>query len=35
MDDAKEAINIIREYESNTKKILELVGVVTRDDLLD
>lgn len=35
MDDAKEAVNIIREYESNTKKILDLVGVVTRDDLLD
>ena len=35
MDSAKEAINFIREYESDTKKILSEVGVVTRDDLLD
>lgn len=35
MDDAKETINLIREYESNTKKILGEVGVVTREDLLD
>ena len=35
MESAKEAINFIREYESDTKKILSEVGVVTRDDLLD
>lgn len=35
MDDAKEAMSIIREYESDTKKILNEVKRVTRDDLLD
>ena len=35
LDGAKEAINFIREYESDTKKILSEVGIVTRDDLLD
>ena len=35
LQDAKEEIQAIREYESNTKKILSLVGKVTRDDLLD
>lgn len=35
LKDAKEEINLIREYESNTKKILELAGTVSRDDLLD
>lgn len=35
IDDLKETLNIIREYESNTKKILEDIGIVTRDDLLD
>lgn len=35
LDNAKEAINLIREYESNSKKILSEVGQVTRDDLLD
>lgn len=35
MDDAKETLNTIREYESDTKKILSLVGTVTRDDLVE
>jgi DNA gyrase/topoisomerase IV subunit B len=35
MRDAKEELEEIREYESDTKKILNLVGNVTRDDLLD
>lgn len=35
MDDARDAINFIREYESDSKKILSEIGVVTRDDLLD
>lgn len=35
LDSAKEAINTIREYESDSKKILSLVNTVTRDDLLD
>lgn len=35
LQSAKDEINAIREYESNSKKILELVGNVTRDDLLD
>lgn len=35
MDDAKECLEAIREYESDTKKILRLVGDVTRDDLMD
>ena len=35
LQDAKEEIEAIREYESDSKKILTLVGNVTRDDLLD
>lgn len=35
LDDAKEEINAIREYESDSKKILSQIGLVTRDDLLD
>ena len=35
LEDAKEEIEAIREYESNTDKILTLVENVTRDDLLD
>ncbi len=35
IEDAKEAIQFIREYESDSKKILLEVGSVTRDDLLD
>ena len=35
MQDAKEEIEAIREYESNTKKILTLAGTITREDLLD
>lgn len=35
LEDAKEEIEAIREYESNTEKILSLVDNVTRDDLLD
>lgn len=35
LQDAKEEIEAIREYESDSKKILSLVGNVTRDDLLD
>lgn len=35
LKDAKEEINLIREYESDSKKILTLVGNVTRDELLD
>ena len=35
MDDAKETTKIIREYESDTKKILGEVHRVTRNDLLD
>lgn len=35
LKDAKEEIEAIREYESDSKKILGLVGKVTRDDLLD
>jgi DNA gyrase/topoisomerase IV subunit B len=35
MDDAKEATKIIREFESDSKKILGEVRRVTRDDLLD
>lgn len=35
LDDIKEEIEAVREYESNPKKILELVGNVSRDDLLD
>ena len=35
LQDAKEEIEAIREYESDSKKILSLVGNVTREDLLD
>ena len=35
LEDAKEEIEAIREYESNTEKILSLVSNVSRDDLLD
>lgn len=35
MEDAKDTIETIREYESDMKKILGLVGTVTREDLLD
>ena len=35
MDDIKDTINTIREYESNKRKILSLVSNVTRDDLVE
>jgi DNA gyrase subunit B len=35
LEDAKEAIEFVREYESNSKKILNHVGVIHRSDLLD
>lgn len=35
MEDAKECIHFIREYESNPKKILSEVQNVTRDDLIE
>jgi DNA gyrase/topoisomerase IV subunit B len=35
LEDAKEEIEAIREYESNSKKILDLVGNVTRLDLAE
>ena len=35
IDDIKETMNTIREYESDKKKILSLVGNVTRDDLIE
>lgn len=35
IEDAKEAIAFVREYESDSKKILNHVGVVHRSDLLD
>ena len=35
LKDAKEEIEAIREYESDSKKILSLVGTVTREDLMD
>lgn len=35
MDDVKDTIKTIREYESNSKMILKEVKRVTRDDLLD
>jgi DNA gyrase subunit B len=35
LDDIKEEIEAVREYESNPKKILELVGNISRDDLLE
>ena len=33
MEDAKEELEAIREYENNSKKILSLVTTVTRDEL--
>ena len=33
--DVKETIEAVREYESNPKKILGLIGTVTRDDLAE
>lgn len=35
MESAKEDIEFIREYESNPRKILNHIGTVTREDLLD
>lgn len=35
MQDAKETLEAIREYESDSKKILSLVGEINREDLLD
>ena len=35
MDDIKDTINTIREYESDKRKILSLVHNVTRDDLVE
>ena len=35
LEDIKEEIEAVREYESNPKKILGLVNNVTRDDLID
>ena len=35
LEDIKEEIEAVREYESDSKKILGLVGNVSRDDLLD
>lgn len=35
LEDAKEEIQAIREYESDSKKILSLVGNVSREDLMD
>ena len=35
LEDVKEEIEAVREYESNPKKILGLVDKVTRDDLID
>ena len=35
LEDIKEEIEAVREYESNPKKILELTGIVNREDLLD
>ena len=35
IDDIKDTINTIREYESDKKKILALVGNITRDDLVE
>ena len=35
LEDAKETLNLIREYESDTKKILKHVENVSREDLLD
>lgn len=35
LDDIKEALTTVREYESDKKKILSLVGNVTREDLIE
>lgn len=35
MDDVKEVTKVIREYETDTKKILNHVGLINRADLLD
>jgi DNA gyrase subunit B len=35
LKDAKEQLEAVREYESDSKKILNLVGNISRDDLLD
>lgn len=35
INDIKECLNTVREYESDTKKFLKLTGIVTRDDLMD
>ena len=35
LEDVKETIEAVREYESNPKKILGLIGNVTRDDLAE
>ena len=35
MDSAKEDIEFIREYESNPRKILNHIGDITRNDLLE
>ena len=35
MDDIKETIETIRDFDSDKKKILSLVGNITRDDIID
>ena len=35
MESAKEAIEYVRSFESNSKKILQYTGTITREDLLD
>ena len=35
IDDIKDSINFVREYESDMKKILQFTGDITREDLLD
>lgn len=35
LQDAKEELEAIREYESDTKKLLALTGRISRDDLMD
>ena len=35
IDDIAQTTKIIREYESNTKKILQHVDLVTRNDLIE
>ena len=35
VDDIKDTLNTIREYESDKKKILGLIGNVSRDDLIE